>query len=289
MDKICDLHTHSCFSDGTLTPSQLLEEADALGLSAIALCDHNTVQGLPDFLAAAQNHRALAVPGAEFSTDYEGTELHVLGLFIPPAYFEDISRRMEDMHRRKEQSNMALVDNLRRAGYDVSYDRIREKARGQINRAHIAAELTALGYTASVKEAFSVLLKPSRGYYQPPERINVFEMIGYLRSIGAVPVLAHPFLNLKEEGALRRFLAPAKAEGLQGMEVLYPKFDDEQTRLAEKLAKEFGLLPSGGSDFHGENKPDIRLGSGKGTLKVPLSFLDRLKMAAGGNMELIRR
>lgn len=280
MDKRCDLHTHSCFSDGTFTPSQLLDEADALGLSAIALCDHNTVQGLPDFLDAARYHRAEAVPGAEFSTDYEGTELHILGLFIGPDQFEDISRRMADMHRRKEQSNMELVDNLRGAGYDLSYDRIREKALGQINRAHIAAELTALGYTASIKEAFSMLLKPSRGYYHPPERINAFEMIAYLRSIGAVPVLAHPFLNLKEEGALRHFLGPAKGAGLQGMEVLYPKFDDEQTHLAEKLAAEFGLLPSGGSDFHGENKPDIRLGSGKGTLKVPLSFLEGLKQAA---------
>lgn len=289
MDRICDLHTHSCYSDGTYTPAQLLNEADALGLSAIALCDHNTVEGLPDFLDAARNHRVEAVPGAEFSTDYEGTELHVLGLFIRPTYFEDISQRMEDMHRRKEQSNRQLVDNLRRAGYDLSYDRIREKAMGQINRAHIAAELTALGYTASVKEAFSALLKPSRGYYQPPERINVFEMIRYIHSIGAVPVLAHPFLNLKEEGALRRFLGPAKEAGLVGMEVLYPKFDDEQTHLAEKLAVEFGLLPSGGSDFHGENKPDIRLGNGKGTLSVPLSFLNGLKAAANGNAETERQ
>lgn len=281
MDRICDLHTHSCFSDGTLTPSQLLDEADALGLSAVALTDHNTVQGLPDFLAAAKNHRAEAVPGAEFSTDYEGTELHILGLFISPAHFADITCRMEDMHRRKEQSNRELVDNLRRAGYDLSYDRIREKAMGQINRAHIAAELTALGYTASRQEAFSTLLKPGLGYYQPPERINVFEMIEYIRSIGAVPVLAHPFLSMKEEKTVRRFLGPAKEAGLRGMEVLYPLFDEEKTWLAQTLAAEFDLLPSGGSDFHGGNKPDIHLGSGKGTLKVPVSFLYGLKKAAG--------
>jgi predicted metal-dependent phosphoesterase TrpH len=104
-------------------------------------------------------------------------------------------------------------------------------------------------------------------------------MIEYISAIGAVPVLAHPYLSLKETDALRRFLGPAKEAGLRGMEVLYPLFDDEKTRLAGKLAKEFGLLPSGGSDFHGENKPDIRLGSGKGTLKVPLSFLEGLKTA----------
>jgi predicted metal-dependent phosphoesterase TrpH len=281
MDRICDLHTHSCYSDGTLTPAQILKEADALGLSAVALCDHNTVEGLPDFLSAAQNHRVEAVPGAEFSTDYEGTELHILGLFIRPAYYEDISHRMEEMHRLKEQSNITLVDNLRRAGYDISYDRIREKALGQINRAHIAAELTALGYTANRKEAFSTLLKPGLGFYEPPRRIDAFEMIGYLRSIGAVPVWAHPFLSLKEEAAVRRFLGPAKEAGLRGMEILYPLHDAEQTRQATALAVTFDLLPSGGSDFHGDNKPDIRLGSGKGTLKVPLSFLHGLKKAAG--------
>lgn len=279
MEKLCDLHTHSCFSDGSYTPAQLLRKADDLGLGALALTDHNTVQGLPDFLEAAKSHRVEAVPGAEFSTDYEGTELHILGLFIQSDYFDEITEKMADMHRRKEESNRELVENLRRAGYDLNYDRIREKSLGQINRAHIAGELTALGYTASVQEAFSTLLGAGHGYYNPPERIGAFEMIRYIRAIGAVPVLAHPFLSLKEEDALRRFLGPAKEAGLVGMEVLYPKFDDRQTRVAGELTKEFGLLPSGGSDFHGEVKPDICLGSGRGTLKVPLSFLDGLKKA----------
>lgn len=280
MIQFCDLHTHSCFSDGTYTPAQLLEKAEALGLGAIALTDHNTVQGLPDFLAAAPKYRVKAVPGVEFSTDYEGTELHILGLFIQPTYFDEITEKMADMHRRKEESNRELVENLRRAGYDLNYDRICEKSLGQINRAHIAAELTALGYTASVKEAFSTLLEARHGYYNPPERINAYEMIRYIRSIGAVPVLAHPFLSLKEEGALRRFLGTAKEAGLVGMEVLYPKFTEEQTRVAEELVEEFGILPSGGSDFHGEVKPDIGLGSGRGTLKVPLRFLEELQKAA---------
>ena len=279
MDKLCDLHTHSCFSDGTYTPAQLLEKAQALGLGAIALTDHNTAQGLPDFLAAAKNYRVEAVPGVEFSTDYEGTELHILGLFIQPRYFDEITEKMADMQRRKEESNRELVENLRRAGFDLDYDHICEKTVGQINRAHIAAELTELGYTASVQEAFSTLLGAKHGYYNPPERIDACEMICYIRSIGAVPVLAHPFLSLKEEGALRRFLGPAKEAGLVGMEVLYSKYTEEQTRLAEELVKEFGILPSGGSDFHGEVKPDISLGTGRGPLKVPLTFLDGMKKA----------
>lgn len=277
MEQLCDLHTHSCFSDGTYTPAQLLEKAEALGLGAIALTDHNTVKGLPDFLAAAPRYRVQAVPGVEFSTDYEGTELHILGLFIQPGYFDEITEKMADMQRSKEESNRDLVENLRRAGYDLSYDHICGKTLGQVNRAHIATELTTLGYTACVQEAFSTLLSAKRGYYIPPQRINAYEMIRYIRAIGAVPVWAHPFLSLKEESALRRFLGPAKEAGLVGMEVLYPKFTEEQTRTAADLVREFDLLPSGGSDFHGEAKPDISLGSGRGSLNVPLSFLKALE------------
>lgn len=277
MEKLCDLHTHSCFSDGTYTPAQLLEKAEALGLGAIALTDHNTVQGLPDLLAAASRYRVEAVPGVEFSTDYEGTELHILGLFVRPAWFGEITEKMADMQRRKEESNRELVENLRRAGYDLNYEHICGKTLGQVNRAHIATELTSLGYTASVQEAFATLLSAKHGYYNPPERINAYEMIRYIRAIGAVPVLAHPFLSLKDEEPLRRFLGTAKETGLVGMEVLYPKYTQAQTRVAGELAEEYGLLPSGGSDFHGEVKPDINLGSGRGTLNVPLRYLEALK------------
>ena len=282
MEKFCDLHTHSHFSDGTFTPAQLLDAAEEARLSAIALCDHNTVLGLPEFLAAARGRGIEAVPGVEFSTDYRGTELHILALFIRPEHFGTVTERMEDLHRRKEQSNRELVAALNRAGYAIDFERIKSKTpRGQINRTHIAAELTELGYTASRKEAFATLLAPGHGYYNPPQRMDVFQMIGLIKSMGAASVLAHPFLNLKEEPALRAFLGPAKEAGLDGMEILYPLYDAEQTRLAASLAAAFDLRPSGGSDFHGANKPDIRLGTGRGGLAVPLSFLDGLKRAAG--------
>lgn len=281
MEKLCDLHTHSTQSDGTLSPAELIAAAQAEGLAAIALTDHNTVSGLPAFLEAARDAQVEAIPGAEFSTDYQGTELHILGLFIRPEHYEAITAMMDEAQQRKERSNRELVDALNRAGYALDYGSIKSRSpSGLINRVHIAAELTRLGYTADRQEAFAKLLSPKCGYYNPPERINAFEMIRVIRSMGAVAVLAHPFLSLKEEGALREFLAPAKAAGLDGMEVRYPLFDEAQTRLAERLAAEFDLLPSGGSDFHGENKPDIRLGRGKGELKVPLSFLDGLKRRA---------
>ena len=134
-----------------------------------------------------------------------------------------------------------------------------------------------LGYIKEISDAFDTLLKEEHGLYHPPARIDALELIAYLRSIGAVPVLAHGFLNLKTKESLRTFLGKAAKAGLVAMETLYPKFTVEQTRMAKALAEEFGLLQSGGSDYHGENKPDIRLGTGRGELAVPYSFLEELK------------
>lgn len=277
MNRICDLHTHSVFSDGTDTPAQIVEKAVRTGLSAVALCDHNTVDGLPDFLSAACGKATDLIPGAEFSVDYKGTELHLLGLFIPTAYFCQISRLMEDVNRRKEESNLELIASLNRAGYCLDYGSIKAATpKGKINRAHIAAELTRLGYTASNKDAFNRLLCPQAGHYREPKRLTVLEMLEHLSAIGAVPVLAHPFLNLTED-RLVQFLPEAKKAGLQGMECRYSLYDAATTEKSLSMAAAFGLKPSGGSDYHGENKPDISLGFGKGGLRIPDEYVQNLR------------
>lgn len=281
MEEICDLHIHSAFSDGTMTPAQLIDLAQQLQVGAVALCDHNTVAGLPEFLDAARDSGVWAVPGIEFSTDYEGTELHILALFVKPQHYAQITARTEQMLRRKEQSNLDLIAGLKTAGIHIDYDAIKAaRPDGNINRAVIAAEMVRLGYCGSVKEAFGGWLSEKRGFFHPPERLDALETIRFIRSIGAVSVLAHPFLNL-EEDSLRTFLGLAAEAGLDAMEVYYPKFTAEQTALAERLVEEFGLLPSGGSDFHGTNKPDIRLGTGRNNLHIPLSVLKKLAAAAG--------
>ena len=279
MSKVCDLHTHSIFSDGTFSPSQLIDEAERLGLSAIALTDHNTVAGLPEFMAAAAHSSVDAIAGIEFSTDYQDIELHIVALFIQPEHYGPITRLTDDMNSRKQQSNIDLIENLNRAGYAICYDTIKSAMpTGEPNRALIAAELTRLGYTSSNKEAFQTLLGKKCGYYHPPKRIDVFELIEFTRSIGAVPILAHPFLSIKETDHLENFLSKAAASGLQGIETRYPLFSSEQTEILTTLADKYGLTQSGGSDFHGENKPDIRLGTGKDNLQVPLQFLNDLRL-----------
>ena len=275
--RYCDLHTHSVYSDGTFTPAELIAGAQQASLSAIALTDHNTVAGLPDFLQAAENSGVEPVPGVEFSTDYGDIELHILALDVKPEHYATITQLLEDAARRKEESNISLVENLNRAGYAISYEEIKGKTpNGQVNRAHIAAELTEKGYTADRQEAFKKLLSPKRGYYQPPVRIGSYEAIRFIKSLGAIAVLAHPFLNLDEQG-LRAFLPEAVACGLDGMETAYSKYTPETTLLAEQIAGEFGLKYSGGSDFHGENKPEIALGVGKGNLAIPYQWLEKLR------------
>ena len=273
MAVLCDLHTHSTFSDGTDTPTALVALAEERGLGAIALTDHNTVAGLPEFLEAAKGTPVRAIPGTEFSTDYRGTELHILGLFLKPEDFPVITERLEDYHRRKEQSNRCLVEKLNAAGYAIDYDRIKNSTpEGQVNRALIAAELTRLGYTESIQAAFKQLLSPKCGYYVPPTRPCPFETIRYIKSLGAVAVLAHPFLNLNEAD-LREFLKEAVPCGLDAMETLYSTYDEETTVAAKQVADDFGLLHSGGSDYHGGNKPHIQMGIGQGNLAIPQGLM----------------
>ena len=281
MKRFCDLHAHSVFSDGTLSPTQLIELAEQIGLGAVALTDHNTVLGLPEFLSAAEGKSLKAVPGVEFSVDYLDRELHILALYIRPGDFDAAMVIANQINENKKQSNLDLIANLDKAGYHISYEKIKAAMpTGEPNRALIAAELKNQGYVATNQEAFERLLSPKHGFYHPPKRIDAFELIEFVRSIGAVSVWAHPFLHLKEEAQIRTFLPRAMEAGLNGMEVRYPLYSEEQTALAESLAAEYHLLPSGGSDFHGENKPTISLGTGKGSLAVPLPWCEALQQAA---------
>lgn len=278
METICDLHTHSTYSDGTCTPAQIIAIAEANGLSAVALTDHNTVAGIPEFLSAARGCAVEAIPGVELSTNYGETELHIVGLFLPEDKLDAVTELTDHFNRKKEDSNRLLVNNLNRAGYVLDYEEIRQAhPDGTVNRAVIAGALLEKGYVASVNEAFQGLLAKKTGFYIPPERLSSFEAIRFLGSIGAVPVLAHPFLNLKTEDALRQFLSEAVPCGLAAMETMYPSFSPETTALAWRIAREFGLKESGGSDFHGQNKPHISLGTGKGSLAVPASVANGLK------------
>lgn len=272
---LCDLHTHSVFSDGTYTPAEIIDGAIEAGLSAIALTDHNTVEGLTDFISAAQGKNIDIVPGIEFSVDYCGKEIHILGLFISPEHYDKASDLMESVNKSKEESNIALIDSLNRAGLQLDYQSIKNSTpSGKINRAHIAAAMVQKGYISSIKEGFDTVLSKTAGHYKEPKRLTAREIIEFINSIGAVAVLAHPFLNLNE-AELVEFLSTA--EGLSGIECYYSTYDEETTKTSLRIAEEFDLVCSGGSDFHGATKPDIKLGVGRGDLRVPFECYLKLK------------
>ncbi len=279
MEKFCDLHTHSKFSDGTFTPTELIEEGERIGLAAVALTDHNTVAGVKELFSVAEGRKILPVAGVEIPTDYQGLELHIVGLFLPLDKLDRVTEFVEEYNRGKEKNNQELVARLREAGYDIDYAEIkRRQGAGHINRTHIATALIEKGYVGSVQESIQPngILSKERGFYRAPKRLGALQTVEFYRAIGGRAVLAHPFLNM-DESTLRAFIREAKEVGLVGMETEYPLFDEKTTALAKEIAREEGLCESGGSDFHGDKKPNIALGVGKGDLRVPLAFAEALK------------
>ena len=264
----CDLHSHTVHSDGSYTPRELVLAAKEKNL-IIALTDHNTASGLAEFLREAEREGVTAVGGSELSTDYRGREFHLIGLFIEPEHYEKLESLCNGFLELKELSNIDLVNKLAGAGYRIDYERVRQRnIKGKANRAHIAAELVKCGYVSSVSEAFEKLLHERCGYYVPPKRLDVSDAIRFLKSIGAVTVLAHP---LKEIGGeeLRLMLPELISAGLDAIETMHSSYTEEQIALSKAIAAEFDLLESGGSDFHGAMKPGVDLGTGKGNLNIP--------------------
>ena len=280
--KTCDLHTHSSFSDGTLTPAELVKLAEQTGLSAVALTDHNTVSGLRTFLDAGAASSVLTVPGCEFSTDYGRTELHIVGLFLPERAWPEIQQYVGQLLTNKLRSNEQLIENLRAAGYDITYKEADAEApdAATFNRAHVAGVLVKKGYVRDRHEAFARILHEDGGLYVPPRRPGALDTIAFIKETGGAAVLAHPFLNLDAD-ALTEFLPEAKRRGLDAIETQYSEFDAATAAQAAALAERFGLKQSGGSDFHGSVKPDIALGTGKGSLCVPFAFLEALQTCTG--------
>lgn len=274
-DKICDLHTHSSFSDGTLTPGELVSLAVESGLSTIALTDHNTVLGLPEFFRAGEGQDIKLIGGIEFSTEWRGEELHLIALGVKEEHFSSIMALVDDYREKKRRSTELLIDKLISAGYKIDKERIYKGVQGIINRAHIAMELVRCGYVSSREEAFSSILATGGEFYSPPKYIDIGDCVDFILSKGLVPVLAHPLFNIDAD-KLRLLLSELVPRGLVAMETIYSEYSDAESALADSIAREFRIVGSGGSDFHGDNKPDIKLGVGRGNLVIPPSIIDKL-------------
>ncbi len=278
-ERICDLHLHSNCSDGTLAPRELVSLAKEKGLGAIALTDHNTVKGLDDFLFAGKEAGIETTPGIEITAEYGGKEVHIVGLFLGDRARGAIAQFLAEQVERKKENNRALVERLVAGGYEISMEAVEAEAAGAVaNRVHVAKVLMKTGAVSSVKEAFGGILAEGGGFYIPGERAKMGNVVSLLHENGAVTVLAHPYLNLTEE-ELIVCLPETKERGLDAIEVEYRAFSPDEKASARALVERFGLLSSGGSDFHGANKPDVKI-AGDGDFGVPYAYYEALRTRA---------
>lgn len=275
--RIIDLHVHSNASDGTFTPTELISEAKRAGLSAFALTDHDTTAGIAEAVRAAEGSGIELIPGVELSTEYEKTEVHVLGLYIDPEN-APLQKHMADFRKSRDNRNVIMLEKLRAEGFDITQEALEARfPDAVITRAHIARYLLEKGYIPDIKTAFSKYIGDGRRCYVDRPKVTPIDAVDYIVAAGGTPILAHPVIYPLSYFQLQRMLREMKSHGLSGMEAIYSENTADDEMVMKRIAREEGLLISGGSDFHGTNKPDIRLGVGRGKLYIPYSILEAIK------------
>lgn len=295
--NMVDLHVHSNRSDGTLSPSELVDYAIQKGLSAFALTDHDTVDGLEEALSHAAGLKAAGktlshgrlsektipeiIPGIELSTEYEGKDVHIVGLYIDYQNPEFLSK-LRDFVASRTVRNEKMCARLREAGMDISYEKLLTAFPDSvITRAHYARWMLQNGYIKSLQEAFDRYVGDDCPCYVPREKVTPAQAVELILSADGIPVLAHPTLYHFNRQRLKKLVLELKDAGLLALEGIYSTYSLAEERQMRALASECGLLISGGSDFHGGNKPGLDLATGYGKLFVPQDVLDHLKACRG--------
>jgi hypothetical protein len=277
---VLDLHTHSNASDGSMPPAALVELGAGLGLTALALTDHDTVAGIAEAARAADGRRMRFVPGVELSARIDGGTLHLCGLFVD-AGSPAIAQFLAGVLRLREQRNARLVARLAEIGMPVTAEEALDASGGElVGRPHFAAVLIRKGFAASMGEVFAKILGRGGVAHVFKERREPAECIAAIRAAGGVPILAHPDQTGRKGAALDELVGGLKKLGLEGVETFCAAYTSQMVQDYTRVAKRHGLLRSGGSDFHGSPKPDIRLGRGFGSLRVPDALLAPLEEAA---------
>jgi len=274
--KKIDLHTHSLCSDGAQVPTEVVRTAAEAGLAAIALSDHDCIDGVQEAMDAGKALGVEVIPAVELSAQSD-TELHILGYFI-------------DIHNKKLQDMMAyalqvrderqeeVCRKLNEQGFDITMDELREEANGKVLcRAHFAKIMVRKGYAESVKDAFNRYLSVGCYAYSNRQALTGPEAVSLIREAGGIAVAAHLHLIKMPDDELKEYLKSLIPYGLDGIEGYYTDYTPDMERRYRAMAKELGLVISGGTDYHGANKPHISIGKGKGDLEIPYSVLDGLR------------
>ncbi len=275
-----DLHVHTTHSDGSSTPAEVVGLAHKAGVTALAITDHDIMTGVAEATVTGQQLGIEIIPGVEISSMLGDSELHVLGYFLDPQE-AGLNERLTVLRESRHRRNPQIIDRLQALGIDITYQEVLALAgTGSVGRPHIARILMGKGVVATAKEAFDRFLAADRPAYVPRILPSPAEAIQWIKAAKGLAVLAHPTWVKTTEGTLTDLVRQLKADGLDGVEVHYSTHTARQTREYLGLARQLGLLVTGGSDFHGLTKPDIAVGIGKGTLHIPDTLLPKLKDAA---------
>jgi hypothetical protein len=277
-----DLHTHTTASDGSLTPTQLVQRACRLGLKVLGITDHDSVGGVAEGQAAGASCGLEVIPGVEINTDVPGAEVHVLGYFVDPLH-EELNRQLERIREGRVGRAKKMAEVLTQMGAPVRFERILEIAgEGSVGRPHVAQALLEAGHVTSYSEAFGKYIGRESPAYVERMKFSPAEACALIRRAGGVPVLAHPVFfdrwgKIKTQFDESKLLPEMLAEGLAGLEVYYSGYDAITIEYLLARARHYGLLATGGTDFHGirPNEPDL------GGVYVPMKVVRRLKERAG--------
>jgi predicted metal-dependent phosphoesterase TrpH len=272
----CDLHVHSSRSDGTVPPADVVRLARDAHLDAVALTDHDTLDGAAEAADAAARIGIRFVPGVELSIPHDGT-FHLVALGVDPAS-ADLVRVAEALREGRGPRNAEIVERLRALGLDVTLEEVVREAGGDVvARPHIARVLVRRGFARDAQDAFDRWLAKGRPAYVDRPRPTLAEAVAAARRAGGATVVCHPHtLGFRDDDSFVAFLASCRDAGVDAVEVRTGRTSEADERRWESIADRAGLLPSGGSDFHGENKPELKVGSGRGRLRVPTRWLDAL-------------
>lgn len=279
--KPIDLHVHSNRSDGSLTPAQLVDYALEKGLAAFALTDHDTTEGIEEALIAAEGKDIEIIPGIEFSTEYEGKDIHIVGLYIDYKG-ESFQKYLKEFQNSRELRNHRMCEKLNQYNVPITYEMLcNEYPDAILTRAHYGKYMLKMGYVSSIKEAFDRYIGDHAPCFLPREKVTPSQAVRLILEGGGIPILAHPILYHMSDERLDKLVATLKETGLLGIEAIYSTYNSSEERQIRQLASKYDLRISGGSDFHGDTKPDLDLGTGYGKLFVPYEVLENLKKAGG--------
>ncbi len=273
-----DLHLHTTASDGVLSPSEIVRYAKAKGLQAIAITDHDTIDGCEEGLAEGERIGFEVIPGIEISAEHSPGSMHILGFFLD-IHHPLLNERLEYLQKARAERNPKMVAKLNELGIDITYEEVlKASGGGQVGRPHFANVLLEKKVVRSFQEAFDRFLKKGAPAYVDKFRFTPKEALRFIHEAGGVAVLAHPnTLGVNGYSELEKVVLQLVDEGLQGIEVYYPEHSAAEVAHYKTLAERYSLLSTGGTDYHGIEKNELDIGVGRGEMKLPYAIVENMK------------